>query len=64
MPLLCNHHYHKDLTAAKKFDFLGGSEKFDFDKNKNWEDCYNRAYYMLKNYTYDCDYDLFPSLLR
>lgn len=53
MPLLCNNQYHKDLAAAKKFDFLGGNEKFDFDQNKNWEDRYNRAYYMLKNYKFD-----------
>ncbi|SEM32695.1 hypothetical protein SAMN05421856_102419 [Chryseobacterium taichungense] len=53
MPLLCNNQYHKDLTAAKKFDFLGGHEKFDFEQSKKWEDRYNRAYYMLKNYTYD-----------
>ncbi|WP_042721727.1 linear amide C-N hydrolase [Flavobacterium sp. B17] len=53
MPLLCNNQYHKDLSAAKKFDFLGGNEKFDFNQSKNWEDRYNRAYYMLKNYTYD-----------
>lgn len=53
MPLLCNNQYHKDLTAAKKFDFLGGNEKFDFEQNIKWEDRYSRAYYMLKNYTYD-----------
>jgi len=53
MPLLCNNQYQKDLAAAKKFDFLGGNIKFDPDQNKNWEDRYNRAYYMLKNYTYD-----------
>jgi penicillin V acylase-like amidase (Ntn superfamily) len=53
MPLLCNNHYPKDLAAARKFDFLGGNKKFDPDQNKNWEDRYNRAYYMLKNYTYD-----------
>jgi len=53
MPLLCNNQYQKDLTAAKKYDFLGGDEKFVFDESKNWEDRYDRAYYMLKNYTYD-----------
>ncbi|MDQ8140485.1 linear amide C-N hydrolase [Chryseobacterium sp. CFS15] len=53
MPLLCNNQYHKDLAAAKKFDFLGGNDKFDFEQNIKWEDRYNRAYYMLKNYTYD-----------
>lgn len=53
MPLLCNNQYQKDLNAAKKFDFLGGNEKFDPARNKNWEDRYNRAYYMLKNYKYD-----------
>ncbi|MBM7420534.1 MULTISPECIES: linear amide C-N hydrolase [Chryseobacterium] len=53
MPLLCNNQYHKDLTSAKKFDFLGGNKKFDFNQSTNWEDRYNRAYYMLKNYNYD-----------
>jgi penicillin V acylase-like amidase (Ntn superfamily) len=53
IPLLCNNQYHKDLAAAKKFDFLGGNEKFDFEQNIKWEDRYSRAYYMLKKYTYD-----------
>ncbi|WP_346984574.1 linear amide C-N hydrolase [Chryseobacterium sp. POE27] len=53
MPLLCNNQYHKDLSTAKKFDFLGGKEKFNFDQSTKWEDRYNRTYYMLKNYKYD-----------
>ncbi len=53
MPLLCNNQYKKDFETAKKFDFLGGKEKFDFDQQGKWEDRYNRAYYMLKNYQYD-----------
>jgi len=53
MPLLCNNQYEKDFEIAQKFDFLGGNEKFDFAQQGKWEDRYNRAYYMLKNYTYD-----------
>lgn len=53
MPLLCNNQYKKDFAGAQKFDFLGGREKFDFAQQGKWEDRYNRAYYMLKNYTYD-----------
>ncbi|GGE39067.1 hypothetical protein GCM10011413_00800 [Pedobacter psychrotolerans] len=53
MPLLCNNQYHEDLDASKKFDFLGGSEKFNFSQSKNWEDRYTRAYYMLNKYNYD-----------
>jgi len=53
MPLLCNNQYRQDLDIAKKFDFLGGSQKFDFDQSKNWGDRYTRAYYMLHNYKYD-----------
>ncbi|SHG82200.1 linear amide C-N hydrolase [Chryseobacterium vrystaatense] len=53
MPLLCNNQYKKDFDNAKKFDFLGGTEKFDFTGQGKWEDRYNRAYYMLKNYQYD-----------
>ncbi|GEN76124.1 linear amide C-N hydrolase [Chryseobacterium hagamense] len=53
MPLLCNNRYEKDLANVEKFDFLGGNEKFDFTQQGKWEDRYNRAYYMLKNYQYD-----------
>lgn len=53
MPLLCNNQYNRDLSSAKKFDFLGGKQKFEFNQSKNWEDRYNRAAYMLKNYKYD-----------
>lgn len=53
MPLLCNNQYKKDFENAEKFDFLGGTEKFDFTGQGKWEDRYNRAYYMLKNYKYD-----------
>lgn len=53
MPLLCNNQYKKDFEKAKKFDFLGGQQKFDFAEQGKWEDRYNRAYYMLKSYHYD-----------
>lgn len=53
MPLLCNNQYKKDLEATQKYDFLGGTEKYDFTQRKNWEDRYSRAFYMLKNYKYD-----------
>jgi penicillin V acylase-like amidase (Ntn superfamily) len=53
MPLLCNNQYKKDFDKAKQFDFLGGNEKFDYEKSGNWDDRYNRAYYMLQNYKYD-----------
>lgn len=34
MPLLCNNQYKKDFETAQKFDFLGGSEKFDFAQRR------------------------------
>ena len=53
MPLLCNNQYHTDIDKAKKYDFMGGKERFDLNQINSWDDRFSKAYFMMKNYTYD-----------
>lgn len=53
VPLLCNNQYHQDMDKIKKYDFLGGNDRFDIKNSNAWEDRFGKAFSMINSYTYD-----------